>query len=573
MRFIALLLVTTVLTTPAVAATINVGSGESIQSAVNRAQAGDEIVVDDGTYDAFEINKNGISVRARNPGGAHVVASGNNQPAIAAYSQSDIAVRGFRLTSRNGDGVKIGGDASGPLAKNIVFEGNTTEYAKLDGFKFFHSDGITMRNNVIKMAGGGGAAGSDGNSNGDGGIDWVRVSNSLMEGNTVQQTNGWACAMVKNGSNNNRIINNSFNNCEVNGIDMAAGSSGRSAAANKSGMTAYNNTIEGNVISGGKGCAVKFGQKTRGNQLGDNDINGRQCDKGTGNNGVAAGADDEVGADYSGGDSDYGANEDYGGDSGMSMDLASSVGSSGCSSAEMDMAMGAASGIAGVFTGGRATVAAQYAQQIQLMMANVCASEQNDKLQTSNENEERLIDYERRANAHGQANNSAGINSAMGKSMNTMGQGGFLTTERQIGAEVDELYPDAFPDMDPDSLIAYEQQSRMDERAAHVFSFQAQNRMVQEQAAGVERSRIYAAQGRAGEGIRSELQAANAINGELVASVNMQTNAMVANHRAMSETRLRDEAKKQAANETAQTFMSSLSRCDDCKMSKPLLAN
>ena len=180
---------------------------------------------------------------------------------------------------------------------------------------------------------------------------------------------------------------------------------------------------------------------------------------------------------------------------------------------------------------------------------------------------------ERRANAHGQANNSAGINSAMGKSMNTMGQGGFLTTERQIGAEVDELYPDAFPDMDPDSLIAYEQQSRMDERAAHVFSFQAQNRMVQEQAAGVERSRIYAAQGRAGEGIRSELQAANAINGELVASVNMQTNAMVANHRAMSETRLRDEAKKQAANETAQTFMSSLSRCDDCKMSKPLLAN
>lgn len=573
MRFTALLLVTTVLTTPAVAATINVGSGESIQSAVNRAQAGDEIVVDDGTYDAFEINKNGISVRARNPGGAHVVASGNNQPAIAAYSQSDIAVRGFRLTSRNGDGVKIGGDASGPLAKNIVFEGNTTEYAKLDGFKFFHSDGITMRNNVIKMAGGGGAAGSGGNPNGDGGIDWVRVSNSLMEGNTVQQTNGWACAMVKNGSNNNRIINNSFNNCEVNGIDMAAGSSGRSAAANKSGMTAYNNTIEGNVISGGKGCAVKFGQKTRGNQLGDNDINGRQCDKGTGNNGVAAGADDEVGADYSGGDSDYGANEDYGGDSGMSMDLASSVGSSGCSSAEMDMAMGAASGIAGVFTGGRATVAAQYAQQIQLMMANVCASEQNDKLQTSNENEERLIDYERRANAHGQANNSAGINSAMGKSMNTMGQGGFLTTERQIGAEVDELYPDAFPDMDPDSLIAYEQQSRMDERAAHVFSFQAQNRMVQEQAAGVERSRIYAAQGRAGEGIRSELQAANAINGELVASVNMQTNAMVANHRAMSETRLRDEAKKQAANETAQTFMSSLSRCDDCKMSKPLLAN
>lgn len=312
MRFIAFLLAGTVLSTPVLAATIEVRPGQSIQDAVNRAQAGDEVVVDDGTYGAFEIRTNGISVRARNKGGAHVVATGNNQPAIAAYSQSDIAVRGFRLTSRNGDGVKIGGDASAPLAKNIVFEGNTTAYARLDGFKFFHADGITMRNNVVEMAGGGGAAGSAGNPNGDGGVDWVRVSNSLMEGNTVQRTNGWACAMIKNGSNNNRVVNNRFQNCEVNGIDMAAGSSGRSAAANTTGKTAFDNTIEGNVVEGGKGCAVKFGQKTSGNRLTDNDIDGRQCDKGTGNSGLAAGADDEVGAG-GGGDGDYGGEEEYAG--------------------------------------------------------------------------------------------------------------------------------------------------------------------------------------------------------------------------------------------------------------------
>ena len=389
------LLIGTAISTPAFGATITVGSGESIQNAVNRAQSGDEIVVDDGTYSAFEIRKNGITVRARNPGGAHVVATGGNQPAIAAYSQSNIAVKGFRLTSRNGDGVKIGGDASGPLAKNIVFEGNVTEYAKLDGFKFFHADGITMRNNVIRMAGGGGAAGSSGNSNGDGGIDWVRVSNSLMEGNTVQQTNGWACAMVKNGSNNNRIVNNRFQNCEVNGIDMAAGSSGRSAAANTSGMTAYNNTIEGNTVDGGKGCAVKFGQKTRGNQLADNDINGRQCDKGTGNNGVAEGADDEVGADgddmASDGDGNYGGDESYyeeGGwqddgwseSSGMTAQLVADNGGGaggGCDSTLANAASGAATsfGVISSITG-RATDGLQVAQQIQLLAQTLCDTEQ-----------------------------------------------------------------------------------------------------------------------------------------------------------------------------------------------------
>ncbi|QQP94075.1 right-handed parallel beta-helix repeat-containing protein (plasmid) [Skermanella sp. TT6] len=564
MRFIAFLLAGTVLSTPVLAATIEVRPGQSIQDAVNRAQAGDEVVVDDGTYGAFEIRTNGISVRARNKGGAHVVATGNNQPAIAAYSQSDIAVRGFRLTSRNGDGVKIGGDASAPLAKNIVFEGNTTAYARLDGFKFFHADGITMRNNVVEMAGGGGAAGSAGNPNGDGGVDWVRVSNSLMEGNTVQRTNGWACAMIKNGSNNNRVVNNRFQNCEVNGIDMAAGSSGRSAAANTTGKTAFDNTIEGNVVEGGKGCAVKFGQKTSGNRLTDNDIDGRQCDKGTGNSGLAAGADDEVGAG-GGGDGDYGGEEEYagGGAEGgfLGTDYMGAGGgfSGGC---DATIANGASAGAAafGVISSvtGRATAGLQVAQQFQLLAQTLCDTEQT-ALQGEQLKAQTQMLRGMNMTTH------ADVLSTNQRLRSILTSGHLTGNPGTINRDYQEVYPERFPEGTTYQEMAAARDA-WDRRTRDALdeSVRIENAVLVDQQRTLRRSAGLVQAGRASGGIRGEIQATNGLLNEVAGSLDNLITATTAHHRALKEENYRREAEMAAAKRDSQDFMAGFGDCPEC---------
>jgi hypothetical protein len=47
----------------------------------------------------------------------------------------------------------------------------------------------------------------------------------------------------------------------------------------------------------------------------------------------------------------------------------------------------------------------------------------------------------------------------------------------------------------------------------------------------------------------------------------------VANHRATTEIQLRNEAKKAAANATAEEFMSNLATCGNCNISRPFLGN
>jgi hypothetical protein len=206
---------------PVLAAVIDVGPGEDVQDAINRAGAGDTVRVAPGEYRPFNITRDGIRVESAVRGGAHVIAEGDNQPAIGSYGQNNVAIVGFRLTSRRGDGMKIGG-SPGNMARNLTVEGNVVESAALDGLKVFQAERLDMSNNIIRMAGASGRAGSGGNDNGDGGIDWVQVNNSRLVNNTIQRTNGWACFMMKTGSNGNTISGNRLDGCEVNGIDMAA---------------------------------------------------------------------------------------------------------------------------------------------------------------------------------------------------------------------------------------------------------------------------------------------------------------------------------------------------------------
>ena len=123
-----------------------------------------------------------------------------------------------------------------------------------------------------------------------------------------------------------------------------------------------------------------------------------------------------------------------------------------CSSAVMDIAMGAISGIAGVFTGGRATVAAQLAQQVQLMWANQCSSEQNDKL-TDQLTEQQRMNAGIGRNAVG---NAGSISNGVQDTLRLSNEG-----------EVNKVYQNgASGEMSSDASLSYQQDLRANTDAA-----------------------------------------------------------------------------------------------------------
>ena len=550
-KLTALLLAGTIFSFPVEAATITVKPGGSIQDAVNRASSGDVVVVQPGTYQPFEINRNNITVKSSTPGGAHVVTAGNNQPAISAYGQSGVGVLGFRVTSRDGDGIKVGG-SPGNMVSNIRVEGNTVESAALDGVKMFQTRDALVIANQIKASGVAGAAGRGGNRNGDGGIDWVQVTNSEMSNNEIN-SNGWACAMVKGGSGNNLIAGNELNHCAVNGIDMSAPTTGDAGAANKTGLISFDSTVTGNSISSG-GCEIKLGDATK-NIKTDSTPN-QNCSGGSGNGRDAEGTDGTGG--YGDGDN---SNEQY---DEMTATLAPSSGDDVCSSGAMSMIAGAANTIISMIGGGRATAKGQQIQLVEMIRANLCAGEQNDKLEISNEHERKNI-------AHGSANGIPGINGMLGRTTGNLDRGGYLSNEVQVESDYQRRFPNAFDPMSKDQLVRRDVIWENTVRDSRMNSFAIQNRSVKEQANSVARARDFAAAGREGPGIRAELQAANAIQGEQVAAINNLTAATVASSRAATVEQMRGETTKKAAHASVDQYMSTLAVCGNCAINTPFL--
>jgi len=165
------------------------------------------------------------------------------------------------------------------------------------------------------------------------------------------------------------------------------------------------------------------------------------------------------------------------------------------------------------------------------------------------------------------------VNGMINRTMPGLGQGGFLMTEDTVMGGYAEIYPDMFPPMTGEDLVGVNDAMREQQRGTYLGTFGIQNRAVQEQAASLRRSRDYAAAGRAGEGLRSELQAMNAIGGEQIAAVNSLTAATVARHRAEAEKDMREESKVAAANASVDEFMSTLTACSGCTLSRPFIGN
>lgn len=237
-----------------------------------------------------------------------------------------------------------------------------------------------------------------------------------------------------------------------------------------------------------------------------------------------------------------------------------------CTGSIASMAVAAVDSVISMLGGGRASQIAQALQIKEAVIANFCAASINDSVVESNE-------YHRRNIAQGTANGIPGINGMIYRTNPWLGQGGFLSTEAAIQGQYGEVYPEMFPLLTPDELLYVNEGMRDHERNSQMLSFAIQNRMVQEQRDSLMRSRDYAAAGRAGEGMRAELQAANAIGGEQVAAMNAMTAATIGAQRAQTEIRMRDEAKKVASNATAEEFMSNLSVCANCSINRPFLGN
>ncbi|QQP89906.1 hypothetical protein IGS68_01095 [Skermanella sp. TT6] len=297
------LLAGTVLTTPALAETITLSPGDSVQAAIDRARPGDTIALRAGTYNQsldFS-NKHGAAgapirlVSADGKGAARVVAQGN-RAAIQGNRLSHITVDGLNIvsTSRSGDtgGIKFWG--SYQKLHDVTITNNLVTGVGQDGIKIFNmapGDGrVVVAGNTI-----------DGNWRQEG-IDNVSVVDVTYQGNTIKGRAGFAGITWKAGSDGVRFINNTVDIAADTAVSVGGygdsrlgrlGSfpdefqdneaensvvTGNDIRGDVRVISAENNRIEGNSISGsisnGRNSDMPGSIASRNNAIADNRVTG-----------------------------------------------------------------------------------------------------------------------------------------------------------------------------------------------------------------------------------------------------------------------------------------------------------
>lgn len=191
----------------------------TIQAAVNAAQAGDTVLVFDGTYAGFVVSRSGtanspITVKAQGSSAVVNTASSLGE-GIRVDDASFVTIEGFTLTGLPGYGLAARGATPASPMHGVVMRGNTVT--------------------------------NSGSTN----IYVSEVSDSLVEGNSTSGS-GEHGIYLANGGSDNTILrgNHSFNNA-VNGIHLNGDASiGPGGDGLHKGITIENNIIHGNSANG-----------------------------------------------------------------------------------------------------------------------------------------------------------------------------------------------------------------------------------------------------------------------------------------------------------------------------------
>lgn len=130
---------------PAAGMTLTVRAGQSIQAAIDRAQAGDRVEVYPGTYNEdLTVEKSGITLAGIEENGERPVLDGQSKLADAVQvSGSDFTIDNFIIVNYQGNGVVAS------KTKNVTFRNLTIDNAGLYGVYPVECDGVLVEGCVV----------------------------------------------------------------------------------------------------------------------------------------------------------------------------------------------------------------------------------------------------------------------------------------------------------------------------------------------------------------------------------------------------------------------------------------
>jgi nitrous oxidase accessory protein len=256
-RYLAVLAVAIIfLTTVVEAATIDVGPGQGVQAAINRANAGDTIVVHGGVYrESLNITRSIILV-----GRGHPLLDGSSigcaitlhadGARVSGFDIRTVRQTGIHILSRNNtvenntisgclDGVRLDRSNSNIIARNDI--NNNT-----NGITLYASEGNTIEHNNIR----------DNNINeaSDCGIFLVYSSNNIIKKNDLMDNGD--CSVSLRSSSYNAIIGNNVTKNDWYGISLSESSNRNLIADNNASHNTnagiYLDSSQQNLIRGNK---------------------------------------------------------------------------------------------------------------------------------------------------------------------------------------------------------------------------------------------------------------------------------------------------------------------------------
>lgn len=245
---------------PALAETITVspdagGTIDPLQRAVDRAKAGDTIIVNDGEYrgnlslsDKYGTPNAPITIQSRNPQGAKIIGPSNGST-ISAWGVGHVTIQGFHVEGRyqgqaDNNVFHIGGPFTNP-ATGVAIVGNRVTGVANDGIKFMEgAAGNLILGNLID-----GAWKEEA-------MDNVSVQDMVIANNTIRGSAGNSGLTYKAGAHNFQITENVFDiDADVQISNGGYGDSrdtrwDRMTPQFKFGDEARNSTVTNNVING-----------------------------------------------------------------------------------------------------------------------------------------------------------------------------------------------------------------------------------------------------------------------------------------------------------------------------------